>query len=285
MRPAFLIPLLLSVAAMALQSPAPTSVPANELVQRVITNELKADQQDHSHWMYRCVTNAPAPAKKKTVVQTKNGDVNYVEEIDGHPLTPQQRSAEDEKIRKFISDPDEQRKARRDGAADDRKSTELMAMLPDAFIFQYAGTSGESAGSSGGNVKLAFHPNPEFTSHSSEAYVFHKMDGFVIVNTKEDRLVEISGTLTNGVEFGGGLFGHLDPGGAFDVRREEVAPGLWAITKIKVDMNGKILFFKTIAEKQDEVHTHFQRVPDDTTMEQAEAMAQKQAVALATPGN
>jgi hypothetical protein len=224
--------------------------------------------------MYQVIANVPAPSKTTVVVETKNGDVNYLDYIGGHPLTPDQRTAEDRRIQRFISDPDQQSKARRASAADDQKSSQLFAMLPDAFLFQYAETNGDT-------IKLAFHPNPDFTSHSSEAYVFHKMDGFVIVNTRENRLVEISGRLTNGVEFAGGLFGHLDPGGTFDVRREEIAPGHWAIAKLRVNMNGKILFFKTIAVQQDEVHSHFQRIPDATTLAQAEVLAQKQCAGTA----
>ena len=282
MRSAIFIPLLISAAALAAQTlPPPVTTPAiapNDLVRKVVTNEIQADNADHTHWMYQNIANVPTPKKTQTVVETRNGDLNYLEEIDGHPLTPQQRSAEDERVRRFINDPDQQQKARRDGAEDDKKSAQLFAMLPDAFIFQNAGADGD-------NLKLTFHPNPDFTSHSSEAFVFHKMDGFVIVNTKENRLVEISGNLTHGVAFAGGLFGHLDPGGTFDVRREEIAPGHWAIVKLKVNMNGRVLFFKTIAVQQDEVHSHFQRVPDATTMEQAEALAEKHSVASATAGN
>jgi hypothetical protein len=46
-------------------------------------------------------------------------------------------------------------------------------------------------------------------------------------------------------------------------------------------MNGKILFFKTIAVQQDEVHSHFQRIPDATTLAQAEVLAQKQCAGTA----
>ncbi|HEY1904201.1 MAG TPA: hypothetical protein VGG56_17355 [Terracidiphilus sp.] len=261
-----------------MQTSAPPNVRPNDLVRKVISHEIQADDQDHSHWMYQVVTNVPSPRKTKTVVETKNGDIDYLDDIDGHPLTSQQRSAEDRRVQRFIGDQEEQRKARRASAADDKKSEQMFAMLPDAFLFQYAGGNGD-------DVKLTFHPNPAFTSHSSEAYVFHKMDGFVIVNTKNKRLVEISGRLTHGVEFAGGLFGHLDPGGTFDVRREEIAPGNWAITKLKVNMHGKALFFKTISVQQDEIHSHFQRIPDSTTMTEAEALAQKQSSGPPTPGN
>ncbi len=104
------------------------------------------------------------------------------------------------------------------------------------------------------------------------------MDGFIIVNTRQNRLVEISGQLTNGVGFLGGLFGHLDPGGTFDVRRQEIAPQYWAISHLKVNMNGKILFFKTIAVQQDETHSDFQRIPDTTTLTQAEELAEKRSI-------
>ena len=277
MRVAFLISLLLPIATLTAQAPSTPSLAPNDLVRRVITNEIKADNDDHSHWMYQVQINVPAPKKTHTIVETQKGNIDYLDEIDGRPLTPQQKSAEDRRIQRFVSDPDQQRKARKSNEADDKKSAQLFAMLPDAFIFQYAGATGD-------NMKLTFHPNPDFTSHSAESYVFHKMDGFVIVNTKENRLVEISGTLTHGVEFAGGLFGHLDAGGAFDVRREEIAPGNWAITKLKVNMKGKALFFKTIGSQQDEIHSHFQRVPDSTTLAQAEDLAQKKSGEAAIPG-
>ena len=109
-----------------------------------------------------------------------------------------------------------------------------------------------------------------------EEYVFHKMDGYVIVNTKEDRLVEIAGTLTHGVEFFGGLLGHLDAGGTFDVRLAEVRPGIWKIARMKVNMHGKALFFKTIGDQEDETHSDFRQVPDGITLSQAEQLLLKQ---------
>jgi hypothetical protein len=269
MRTAFLIPLLIAAASQAQLPSARPAMAPNDLVRKVVANEIRADSQDQSHWMFQVVTNVPAPSKTQTVVETKNGNITYLEDINGHPLTPQQKSREDQRVQQFVADPDQQSKARRAGDDDDKKTAQMFAMLPDAFLFEYAQTHGDI-------VRLAFHPNPDFTSHSSEAYVFHKMDGFLIVNTRENRLVEISGVLTHGVEFLGGLLGHLDPGGTFDVRRQEIAPGHWAITALKVNMIGKALFFKNIAVQQDEVHSHFQRIPDSTTLAEGEAIALKQ---------
>jgi hypothetical protein len=275
MRRSFIPPLLLSLSAMAPQAPTtpPQGLAPNDLVRKVVTHELQADDQDHTHWMYREVTNLPPPSKTKTVIETTDGDLTYLDEIDGRPLTPDQKREEDQRVQSFVADTAQQRKARRAAEADDRKTSQLFTMLPDAFIFKLAESE---AGPGANNVKLTFQPDPAFHPWSSDAYVFHKMEGYVVLNMREDRLVEISGVLTHGVEFAGGLLGHLDQGGTFDVRREEVAPTHWEITKLRVNMNGKVLFFKSINVQQDEVHSHFKQVPDGITLVQAENLLQKQ---------
>jgi hypothetical protein len=103
------------------------------------------------------------------------------------------------------------------------------------------------------------------------------MAGRIWVNTRENRLLEIEGHLTRGVKFGGGLLGHLDKGGEFHVKQSEVAPGLWEITLLHVNMHGKALFFKTIAVQENEIRTNFRRVPDNLTLSEAAAQLQKQS--------
>jgi hypothetical protein len=71
------------------------------------------------------------------------------------------------------------------------------------------------------------------------------------------------------VKFGGGLFGHLDKGGQFEVKQTEVAPGHWDMTFLNVDMKGKVLFFKTIEIHEKEYRSSFSRVADDLTPVQA----------------
>jgi hypothetical protein len=243
----------------------PPNLSANDLVRTIVDHEMEADDQDHSHWMYKDVTRIPPPEKEKTVVETRDGDLTRLDEIDNQPLTPAQRSAEVERIRNFVADVSAQHKAQRASSADDQKSTQLFSILPDAFLFTVAERNGDT-------MKLSFHPNPSFHARSMAEFVFHKMDGFVVVNTREKRLVEIAGTLTHGVEFAGGLLGHLDPGGTFDVRLQEVAPGVWKMARMKVNMHGRVLFFKTVGDQEDETRSDFKPVPDSTTMAQAEQM-------------
>jgi hypothetical protein len=103
------------------------------------------------------------------------------------------------------------------------------------------------------------------------------MQGSIWVNTKQARLAEINGHLIQEVKFGGGLLGHLNPGGTFDVKQAEVAPGYWELTVLNVHMKGKALFFKTIAVQQEYSRNNFKQVPDDLTIAKGIQILEKQA--------
>lgn len=249
---------------------ASSSPAANELVRSTVDNELKAMDQDHSHWMYRLDTVERGAKETKDVVETKDGDVMRLVARNGQPLTPDEQKTEDERIEKFIHDPAAQQKQQRDVAEDTKKMKQLLSLLPEALTYSEPEVSGST-------TKLKFQPNPSFHPPSREAHVFHEMEGELVVNTKQKRIVEFSGHLTHPVDFGGGLLGHLDQGGTFDVRQQEVGPGIWEMTLLKVNMHGKALFFKTVSVQQDEVHSDFHRLPDTLTLEQGLDMLRKQA--------
>jgi hypothetical protein len=89
------------------------------------------------------------------------------------------------------------------------------------------------------------------------------------VNGKQARVEEITGQLIHEVKFAGGLLGHLNKGGTFLVKQAEVAPGYWELTLLKVQMKGKVLFFKTIGVHQDYSRSDFRQIPDNLTLAQA----------------
>jgi hypothetical protein len=147
----------------------------------------------------------------------------------------------------------------------------LFKILPEAFVFDYAAHQGDL-------VTLTFRPNPNFQPPSLEARVFHSMQGEMTVDTKQERLAALNGYLMEDVKFGGGLLGHLDKGGKFEVRQTEVAAGQWEMTTLVVDMKGKALLFKTIGVHETENHSDFQRVPDDLTLAEAAGILNRQTV-------
>jgi hypothetical protein len=249
---------------------------ANDVVRKMVSNELKALDQDHTCWMYRLETEKGGTGEVLEVAETKQGDLTRLVAKGGQPLSDEQRKEEDQRTEEFIKNPEQQRKRQREQDEDIRKAKQLLALLPDALNFSFAERNGDT-------VKLNFQPNPAFHPPSREAHAFHEMEGQVILDGRQGRLVEINGHLKNAVHFG--ILGHLDRGGTFDVRQEEVAPNHWEITFLKVNMKGKALFFKTINVQQNEMRSHFHQVPETLTLTQAIDLLQKQDAVPVTPGH
>jgi hypothetical protein len=247
----------------------PSQVPAGQLVQRVINNELKAQNQDHSHWMFRLETKKKSQQDVYEVVETKDGNLKLLVLVDGRPASPQQREQSETRIKHFVRNPDDLRKSLKDDHQDTARSQALLKMLPQAFIFNYAGRQGD-------RLRMDFKPNPRFHARTHEAEVFHAMEGTLWVDAKQNRLAEINGRLMHPVKFAGGLLGHLNSGGTFVVKQEPVASGYWELAVLNVHMKGKALFFKTISVQQQYSRSDFKQVPDDLTLAQAANALDKQ---------
>ena len=235
--------------------------PANEFARQIIDNELQAEKNDHSHWMLRLETRKSGKTEVREVVETKDGDLDWLISVNGKPLPEDQRHEREQGLQRLISNPAELKRSQREKDEDQVRSERLLKTLPDALVFEYGEQRGDL-------VELKFKPNPHFRPPSHEAAAVHAMEGVLWVNGKQKRLAEISGHLTRPVKFGGGLLGHLDAGGHFYVKQEEVQPNFWELTVLDVDMKGKALFFKTIGVQEEMKRSMFRRVRDDLTAAQ-----------------
>jgi hypothetical protein len=250
---------------------APSGEPAQELARRVLANELKSEQQDHSHWMFLLKTRkAAGQSEADQVIETKDGDIKRPVSINARELSEEQRKKADQRLQQLAHDPGALRKARSEEDQDTARSQELLKMLPDAFNFKYGQRRGKL-------VQLNFSPNPNFKPSTHEAEVFHAMQGSLWLDPTDNRLEEINGRLIREVKFGGGLLGHLDPGGTFDVKQAPVGSGYWELTLLHVQMKGKTLFFKTIGVRQEYTRSDFKQVPDDLTLSKAVEMLENQS--------
>jgi hypothetical protein len=252
---------------LAAQSPG---ISANDLARRVVENELRAEDQDKSHWMFRIETRTPdSGSEVDEVIQTSKGELQLPLLINGHPPARTEQQKAESRIQQLMNNPAAAQKSRKEKSDDYSRSHRMLKMLPEAFIYSYGTRQGD-------RVQLNFKPNPRFRSHSFEEEVFHAMDGSLWVDEKENRLAEMTGHLTNGVKFLGGLLGHLDKGGSFEVKQEPVLPGYWELTVLNVHMTGRAVFFKTISEQQQFYRSEFKLVPNNLTLSQADEMLQKE---------
>jgi hypothetical protein len=260
-----------SIGAPVSSRPAKLQLDGSRLAREVFENEVQAQINDQSLWCYRQLKEEQGKKRLFAVCETNDGEVDRLLEVNGQELSPKQRQAEDQRIQRMLDDPDQMRQQQKKSAEDGKQERELLKMFPDAFRFQYAGMQGNL-------IKLNFAPNPNFRPSNRDAQVFHHMEGSLLADGEQKRLAEIEGRLTSPVKFGWGLLGHLDKGGTFLVTQQDLGSGHWELTMLDVEMNGKVLFFKTIAVQEKELNTDFQQVPEGTRPRQAfELMRQNPA--------
>lgn len=257
---AFLLAAVLAPA----QSPEPSSA-AQELARKVVNNEARIAKEDTTQWSFQKTSRKPEGDETKAVIQTKGCDLDRLLLVNGKPLSPKQQKEEDQRIQELLRDPARQRKLQEQQQKDAEQMTRVLKVLPDALLFSYGERRGDA-------IQLLFKPNPRYHPTTRETHVLSTLAGQMWVDAKQDRIQEVSGRTTRDVHFGGGVMGHLDKGGKFQVKQTEVAPGHWEVTDLDIHMKGKALLFKTISIEQSELRSHFLRVSDRLTLTQAAEM-------------
>ena len=252
--------ILLGVPALP-QSALSSQVSANDLARRVIANELEF-QNDHTNWMYRLEKERDGKKQVEEIIETKEGSLSRLLSIDDRSLTTKQQEEEDHRVLELMTSRSAKRKLQQVLDAETLQGRRLFKMLPDAFVFKYAGGDGKL-------VKLSFRPNLTFRPPCLEARVFHDMEGEMWVDSIQERLAAFNGQLKEDVNFGFGILGHLNKGGHFEVKQAEVVPGHWDMTSMSVEMTGKALLFKSIGVQKRENRRDFHQVSDDLTLTQA----------------
>lgn len=268
-------------AASAQQAPPPTNgaqstaqPPFNpyELVQRAVANEVKAGNDDVS-LMFRVRRQGPKGAQTRQYVETAEGTAGMLVANNDQPLTAAQRQQEFTRLDQLQQNPAELRKKQKQQKEDSDRVTRMVKALPDAFRYQYEGTE-EVNGLQ--LVRLKFVPNSAFDPPSREQQVFTGMEGFLLIEPRQDRIARIDGTLFKDVGFGWGILGHLDRGGRFVVVQAPVTNGYWTTTHMRLSFTGRALFFKSINIQTTEDSSDFRRVPGHLTFAQGVELLRKE---------
>ena len=244
------------------EATARTRMSAADLAREVVQNELNAQDQDKSLWKYRELSQHDGKAEVLEVVETKDGEVHRLMAVNGQPLNQKARQDEDRRIQNLLANPGQFRQKQKNASHDADEERKLLTLFPKAFLYEYAGNEQNL-------IRLEFRPNPSFRPRDHESEVFHHMEGSMLVDPRHNRLAEIQGKLVTEVKFWNGLLGHLDKGGTFLVRQKNVGGGHWEMVELNVQMDGKALFFKTIAVREKEIYSDFRPLPEQTTLQQA----------------
>ncbi len=256
----------------AIQAQAPPSQPpggAQAIVNTMLANEdAAAKHRDRFAYLSRERSDRTGGHLwTEKVVETTAGKIRMLVQEDGQPLAADRAAAERGRLAGIVADP--AGFARREQATkdDEAHAKQMLSVLPRAFV--YSDVRDEN-----GMLRIELKPNPDFAPASMEERVLHGMSGALWVDGKSMRLHRIEGRLPVDVNIGFGILATIKAGSNFDTERSPFG-GEWKTVLVDSDINGRAIFFKTIARKQHTEHVEFRRVPNDISVEQAVAMVEQ----------
>jgi hypothetical protein len=244
---------------------------AKQLMREVIHSEIDSQAHeagDNHLWSYRELTRQKGKEQLFKYCQTKLGTIHRLLAVNGQSLNAAQRQVEEKRIQKLIQSPDAMLAAQKKERADAEEEIKFLKVFPEAFRFQEENRQGDV-------VQLLFTPDPAFHPSGIEERVLHYMQGTIVVNVIQKRLVSVSGRLMTEVKFLGGLAGYLNAGGTFSVQSESVAPGDWELKSLDIEMRGKALLFKTFTVEEHDTYSRYTPVPPGTTLAEATEILKK----------
>jgi hypothetical protein len=242
---AFCLFAALSVRASASQSPtatapALTNAEAQALVRQVLQTELQSAQQDpiDHPLQYRLRKTSPRYSSTKLIIETKDGDVARLLEVNNAPLSPESQQTEAARLQSLLDDPGLQRHRQEREQGDAERARKIMRALPDAFLYHYAGIADTPHGPS---YRLTFQPNPKFDPEDLEAQALKGMAGELWIDAAQHRVTRLEGRRIHDVDYGFGILGKLDEGGTLLLEQSEIARHQWRTTHLVLVMNARLL--------------------------------------------
>jgi hypothetical protein len=240
------------------------------LVRQIVENELQARVKEPISWRYFSQVQEEGESRSGIVIETQKGALKRLFAQNGRPLTQKQRQQEDERIGELIRNPRDLEEEAHKEKDDLQKTWTLFKFLPDALLYTQESSDGQI-------LRLSFRPNPSFNPPTVESRIFRVLQGSILVDSGQKRLIELRAVMSRDLEFVWGIFGKLRKGGSLNLRQEQIEPGYWVMTSLNVQVTGRAWFFKTIGRQIQEFRWAFQRVPGNLTPEEAAVMAKREA--------
>lgn len=245
---------------------APPLMPAGQLVREVVYNELN-DHQSHGYWRYWIERHMARETRVEEQIETAAGPISRLTLTDGRPVSAEVQQQEQSRLERLLSSPSEQARHLQDYEEDEKRIGRILALLPDAFLYTYAGEEQ-------GCYKLVFRPNPDYPAHSIEARIFHSMGGILWVDARMKRLSRLDARVQENLDFGYGILGRLYKGGWFQFERSQVSTNDWKTTRLEVHLMGRALV-KSFAKETSELRGGFAPVPAGMNLAQGLALLQE----------
>jgi hypothetical protein len=181
---------------------------------------------------------SPRLTSTKEIIETHDGDVARLVSIFDKPLSQADEQQEQARLDALLNDPGRQKHRKHSEDGDAAIVFRLLRILPNAFLYQYAGSG---AGVSGRVEKFTFKPKPGFSPPDMETKPLTAMTGELWIDAAQERVTRLEGHLQQDTDYWGGILGKLDKGGWIVIEQADMGGHQWRIARFKMQMNMHIV--------------------------------------------
>jgi hypothetical protein len=235
---------VLSLALPAAGKPDPlSSSQAQALVGRALATELRTAQDPNHPMRYLLRKSSPRLTSTKEIVETRDGGVARLLSINDRPLSPEDEQKEQARLDALAANPSLQSHRKQSENGDLSIVLKLLRMLPNAFLYQYAGPAPAPACRPPITIeKFTFKPNPHFTPPDYETQALTALSGEIWIDPAQERVVHLEGHLQQDTDYAWGILGRLNKGGWLVIEQADVGARQWRIVHVQMQMSLRILF-------------------------------------------
>lgn len=245
---------------------------ARALVSRALSTELRTAQDPNHPMRYLLHKSSPRLSTTKEIVETRDGGVALLLSINHQPLSAADEQKEQARLDALASDPSLQGHRKQSEDGDLGIVLKLLRMLPNAFLYQYAGpaspTGGATARAPAMVEKFTFRPNPKFDPPDYETQALTALSGEIWIDPAQERVVHLEGHLQQDTNYGWGILGRLNKGGWLVIEQADVGNRQWRIVHVQMQMSLRVLFKTRVFDTVQQM-TGYTPVPVGMTYRQA----------------
>jgi hypothetical protein len=238
---------------------------ATAMVGRALATELRTAHDPNRPMRYLLRKTSPRLTTTKDIVETRDGAVARLLSVNDTPLGPVDEQKEQARLDALAANPSLQRHRKQSEDSDLGIVLKLLRMLPNAFLYQYAGTV---PGPSGIAEEFTFKPNPHFSPPDYETQALTAMSGEIWIDPAQERVLRLEGHLQQDTDYGWGILGRLNKGGWLVIEQADVGGRQWRITHVQMEMTLRILFKTKIFNTVEQL-TRYSPVPTGIDYRQA----------------
>ncbi|MGA3099440.1 MAG: hypothetical protein ABSF25_23550 [Bryobacteraceae bacterium] len=184
---------------------------------------------------------------------------------DDHPLSDEERKAEEEKLLKSVEDrrqetPEQRQRRISEWEARREKQRESLREISDAFDFRLAGEESLNGGQA---YVIDATPKPGYKPKSSSAFFLPRVKARFWIDKTDYQWIKISVQSLSTISFAGFLV-RIEPGSVATIEQVRVNGEVWLPKSIEVKLAAKVALVKTVRLEISTTYSDYKKFQADS---------------------